>query len=188
MGSVQPPSGSNSAPVISGQAQASVRVGEPYSFQPLASDADGDSLQFSATHLPAWASFDTLNGRLSGTPDAANVGHYPGITISVTDGKAVTSLAPFAIAVTQISGGVATISWVPPTMNIDGTVLTDLGGYRIRYGRRHSELDQFVMITNPAINSYVIDNLSSGTWYFAVISINSRGIESVPSSVASKTI
>jgi len=34
----------------------------------------------------------------------------------------------------------------------------------------------------------VIDNLSAGTWYFAVRAYNSSGVESANSAIASKTI
>ncbi len=183
-----PPGGSNSAPVISGQAPASVAVGQSYAFQPSASDANGDSLQFAAANVPPWASFDTATGRLTGTPSAGDVGNYSGIAISVTDGKATTSLPSFSISVTQIAVGSATLSWVPPTTNDDGSVLTDLAGYRIRYGRSSTNLDQSVSISNSAINSFAIDNLSPGTWFFAVVTVNSQGTESSPSNVASKTI
>jgi Putative Ig domain len=186
--SAQPPSGSNTPPVIAGQAQTSVRVGEAYTFQPTASDADGDTLQFAAANLPSWVHIDSASGRVSGTPAAADVGNYAGITISVSDGKATVSLSPFGISVTQIGTGTATVSWVPPTMNEDGTALTNLASYRVRYGRSDTDLSELVSINNPAINTYVIDNLSSGTWFFAVIAVNSQGVESALSNVASKTI
>ena len=184
----QPPNGTNSPPVISGQARTSVRVGEAYSFQPAASDADGDSLQFSSTNLPSWASLDTATGHISGTPAAVHIGNYPRVTISVTDGKAITSLAAFTISVTQIGTGAATVSWVPPTTNDDGSVLTNLAGYIVRYGRSGTDLDQSVAINNPAINTHVIDNLSAGTWFFGVIAVNSQGHESRISNIASKSI
>ena len=157
-------------------------------FQPTASDADGDALQFAAVNLPSWVHIDPASGRVSGTPAAADVGNYAGITISVSDGQATVSLAAFGISVTQIGTGTATVSWVPPTMNVDGTVLTNLAGFRVRYGRSDTDLSESVSIQNPAINTYVIDNLSSGTWFFGVISVSNQGVESALSSIASKTI
>ena len=43
-----------------------------YSFQPTAKDANGDTLRFSISNKPAWATFSTTTGRLSGTPTAAS--------------------------------------------------------------------------------------------------------------------
>ena len=71
------PSGStNQAPTISGNPPSGVKVGEGYSFTPNASDADGDTLTFSITNKPNWASFNTSNGSLTGTPTLANVGSF----------------------------------------------------------------------------------------------------------------
>jgi hypothetical protein len=186
-GDTQPP-GTNTPPTISGTPPTSVRVGETYAFQPSASDANGDTLQFSATNLPDWASLQSATGRMSGTPVAADVGNSSGITILVSDGSVTTSLAPFSISVTQIGSGSATVSWIPPVENEDGSALTNLAGYRLRYGRSNTDLDQAVPINNPGINSYVIDNLSPGTWFFGVIAVNSVGTESTLSNLASKTI
>ena len=78
--------GANYAPLISGTPAGSVLTDESYNFQPAASDADGDTLAFSITGKPAWATFDTTTGRLSGTPAVIDVGTYGNIVISVTDG------------------------------------------------------------------------------------------------------
>ena len=49
-------------------------VGQAYSFQPAASDPDGDALRFGIANKPTWADFDIVSGRLSGTPTDANAG------------------------------------------------------------------------------------------------------------------
>ncbi len=89
----------NTAPVINGSPATSVTAGSAYSFQPSASDADGDTLAFSITNKPTWATFSTVTGLLSGTPGSTHVGSYPSIVISVSDGKATTSLAAFSVTV-----------------------------------------------------------------------------------------
>jgi Fibronectin type III domain len=86
------------------------------------------------------------------------------------------------------SVGSAELSWMPPTENTDGSVLADLAGYEIRYGRSSTELSATIDLTNPSLNRYLVENLSAGTWYFAVTSVNSQGARSAPSNVASKTI
>lgn len=86
------------------------------------------------------------------------------------------------------SGATASLSWTPPTQNVDGSALTDLAGYRIHYGKSSSALDQTVQLANPAITSFVIDKLDAGTWYFAVTAYASSGAESALSNIASKTI
>ena len=178
----------NSAPKISGTPLTSVRVGLAYSFQPSASDANGDPLTFSIANKPAWAGFSTSTGRLSGTPAAANVGTTSNVTIRVSDGKVTSSLPEFSLAVTQIGTGSATVSWLPPTTNTNGTALVGLAGYRVRYGTNSSSLSNTVQLANAGLSRYTISNLSPGTWYFGVQAYTSSGTESSLSKLASKTI
>jgi hypothetical protein len=192
-GTAQPPSGpptgsTNRAPTISGTAPPSVNASSPYSFAPTAADADGDTLAFSIQNKPAWATFNTSTGRLSGTPAPADVGTYSNITISVSDGKTSTSLSAFAIAVVTVSNGRATLSWTAPTENEDGSTLSNLAGYRIVYGTSASALTNTIQITNPSVTTYVVENLAPAIWYFAVTAVNSTGAESNYSNVANKQI
>jgi hypothetical protein len=184
-----PPTGStNRAPTISGTAPPSVNASSPYSFAPTAADADGDTLAFTIQNKPAWAGFSTTSGRLSGTPAAADVGTYSNIAITVSDGKTSTALSAFAIAVTTVANGRATLSWTAPTENTDGSMLSNLAGYRIRYGTSSSALTQTIVVDNASVTSYVVENLSPATWYFAVTAVNSQGAESSSSNVANKQI
>ena len=192
-GTAQPPSGpptgsTNRAPTISGTAPPSVNASSPYSFAPTAADADGDTFAFSIQNKPAWATFNTSTGRLSGTPAPADVGTYSNITISVSDGKTSTSLSAFAIAVVTVSNGRATLSWTAPTENEDGSTLSNLAGYRIVYGTSASALTNTIQITNPSVTTYVVENLAPAIWYFAVTAVNSTGAESNYSNVANKQI
>lgn len=186
--STKPQSSGNHAPTISGSPAGSVTLGQTYSFKPTASDADGDKITFSIQNKPDWAAFDSATGRLSGQPTDADVGTYTGIVISATDGKATASLAAFSLAVNQIGDGSATVTWNPPTENTDGTALTDLAGYRIRYGQAPNQLTNVVTITNVGITSAVIENLGPGTWYFGVVAYNDEQVESSISELGQKTI
>lgn len=82
----------------------------------------------------------------------------------------------------------ATLSWEAPTANTNGTALTDLSGYRIYYGASPKDLSQTVQISNVGLQTYVIDNLEPGTWYFAVMAVAANGGESTLSDVVAKTI
>ena len=191
-GGGNPPAGggSNAPPTIQGQPSGSVAAGQAFSFQPTASDPNGDTLTFSVTNLPDWATFNSSTGRISGTPTAADVATYSGIAVRVSDGQTSASLPAFAITVMEAgaANGTATLSWVAPLQNADGTPLTDLAGFQVQYGRNEGDLSQVVTLNNASINRYVVENLSAGTWFFSVAAINSRGVLSAASSVASKTI
>jgi hypothetical protein len=106
----------------------------------------------------------------------------------VTDGLNTTSLPAFSINVTNPAVGDAFLSWQPPTRNTDGSALTNLAGYRVHYGSSPSTLNQVITINNPSITSYVVNNLSAGTHYFAVTAFTTSGSESALSNIASKTI
>ena len=178
----------NRAPTISGSPPTSAREGQAYAFTPAAADADGDPLSFSITNRPAWATFNTVNGALTGTPGAGTVGTYSSITIRVSDGVATTALPAFSIAVQQSAMGSATLSWQAPTTRTDGSPLTNLAGYRIRYGTSSGNYPNLVGIPNGGLTSAVIENLPPSTYYFVISAYDTTGVESVNSSPVSKTI
>jgi predicted phage tail protein len=163
-------------------------VGLAYAFQPSASDPDGNALTFSIANKPAWATFSTTTGRLSGTPAIGDIATFGNIIITVSDGTAQTSLPAFSIAVLQIATGSATVSWTAPTVNTDGSALTDLARYRIAYGRSSTDLSQSADVNNASLTTFTIDSLAAGQWFFAVYAVNSAGVESDVSNVATKII
>jgi len=175
---------------LSGTPGQSVVAGTDYTFQPTVS-ATGGTVIFSITGQPAWATFNTSTGELTGTPTSADVGTTGAITITATDGSSATSIGPFTVQIDPASGstaGSATLSWVPPTENTNGSPITGLAGYYIMYGTSPDEMTEKITVSSPATNDYEISNLAPGTYYFEVIAYTSSGTESAPSDVASKTI
>ena len=179
----------NTPPTISGTPPTSVLEGVLYSFTPTANDADDDPLTFSIANEPSWATFSTSTGRLSGTPDAGDVGTYSNIGISVSDGTASASLSPFTITVTALATGSATLTWTAPTQNDDGSPLTDLASYRVHWGTASRNYSNSATITNPGVTTYVVESLLPGrTYFFALTAGNSDGLYSDYSVEASKAI
>jgi hypothetical protein len=183
-----PPTVANKAPSIAGTASVSAKVSTPYSFAPAASDPDGDQLSFQIKNKPAWATFSTVTGQLSGTPSTP--GTHTDILITATDGKASASLSAFSITVTTMSvqPAATTLTWTAPTQNTDGTSLTDLAGFVIAYGQSSAALTNTVKISNASVDTHVFEQLPSGTYYFAVKAYTSSGVESELSSTVSKII
>ncbi|WP_345858833.1 Ig-like domain-containing protein [Shewanella algae] len=97
------PEPDNKAPSISGTPAGSVDQDSYYSFIPTATDPDQDPLKFSISNKPAWASFNTASGELSGTPLREHVGVSDNIIIRVTDGALSTDLAPFSVEVKAVN-------------------------------------------------------------------------------------
>jgi Putative Ig domain len=180
------------APTISGTPSTQATVGQAYSFTPSASGPSGTTLSFSIQNMPSWASFSIATGALTGTPSSADVETFSDIVISVSDGTQSTALTAFNIQVNaQAAGsgsGSATLAWVPPTTNTNGTPLTDLAGYVISYGTSPNALTETIKVTSATATGYTVQNLAAGTWYFTVAAYTSEGTQSAPSDTASTTI
>jgi fibronectin type 3 domain-containing protein len=92
------------------------------------------------------------------------------------------------VIVNPANTGVATISWLPPTENTDGSSL-NLAGYKIYYGTSANTMSHVITVQNPGISTYVVENLGQGmTYYFIVTAYDDNGIESSYSEVKGKTI
>ena len=100
-------------------------------------------------------------------------------------GVVLLATAAFRIAAQT---GTATLTWVPPTLNTDGTPVTPLTGFHIYYGTTQGALNKSIAVSGAATTSYVITGLSTGTWYFTVAADAADGTESAQSAVGSKTI
>lgn len=179
---------SNSAPTISGVPDPTVLENRTYDFLPSAYDPDGDTLSFGVRNLPRWAAFDASSGRLFGTPGSGDIGLYSDIVIDVSDGQVSTELPAFAIEVVANANGAVTLSWVAPTQNEDGSPLLDLAGYEIYWGPQSGSYPYSVQISNPGITAYTLENLTAGTYYFAMKARNSQGVTSTFSGETAATI
>jgi hypothetical protein len=183
-------SAGNQAPAINGSAPQTAAVGKPYSFQPNATDPNGDPLTFSIDSKPGWATFDQSTGRLYGTPAAADVGTHEEIVVKVTDGKSESALPQFAVTVTSggsSTTGSATLVWQAPSANTDGSPLENLTGYRIHYGTESGNYSETVSVDTVGLTSYVVENLEPGTYYFTITAV-ANGVESSFGGEATKTI
>lgn len=76
----------NAAPVAGTIADVTIQVGVALALDAgeAFSDADGDTLIFSATGLPAWADIDPVTGAITGTPGAGDEGEAV-ITVTATE-------------------------------------------------------------------------------------------------------
>src|SRR5690606_16145082 len=135
---------------------------------------------------------------LSGTPNTA--GTTSDIVISVSDGKASASLQAFSITVGSgpttspsapsavPSGPGVALSWEVPTRTVSGETLQNLAGYRIHYGTNQNALVSSIEVQSAGQNSFTIQDLPSGTYYFAVRAYTATGEESKLSNIISRTI
>jgi len=117
----------------------------------------------------------------SGSSTGAVGGGSTGTPIGGTDGSSDPGKPPS-------SGKAVTLQWDAPTENVDGSALSDLKGYKVHYGQESNSYEDTIEIANPGLTTYVVDNLPSGTYYFAVTAYNSNGHESTLSGEVSTQV
>ena len=101
-----------------------------------------------------------------------------GSSTSTTGGTAALTPPPVTSTPAQSKAQSITFSWEPPTQNSDGSPISNLAGYKIHYGTSSSDYTQTVAVENAGLTRYVVDNLPSGTYYFAITAYNAQGLES----------
>jgi hypothetical protein len=78
-------------------------------------------------------------------------------------------------SVSIATAGDILLEWDAPTTNEDGTVLTDLAGYKLYYGSAPGIYDQNIDLGNITNTS---QSLPPGMYYFAVTAYDTSGNES----------
>lgn len=111
-----------------------------------------------------------------------------GLAACVGGPGVTTALQPEHASLGPAGYGSATVQWSTPTTNVDGSPLTNLAGYKVRYGQSPISLSQLIDVPSPEITRLTIGGLAPGTWYFTVASYTSTGVESHPAGPVPKTI
>jgi len=93
----------NNSPLVTSDALLTSTVAVAYNYTFTASDADNDQVTLSAGTLPAWLSFNTSTGSLTGTPQTSDIGDH-GVSLLVSDGTVQISQS-FTITVKAASVG-----------------------------------------------------------------------------------
>ena len=102
----------NDAPELVVEFKAVVEQGREYRVALQATDADQDSLVYSASNLPLWMNFNDSSGLILGRPEQSDVGIYRDIRFFVTDSAGLIAEAgPFSVEVLDINDS--------PTVNAD---------------------------------------------------------------------
>jgi RHS repeat-associated protein len=112
------PTPTNRDPQITSTPVTTATVGQPYTYDVNATDADGDALGYALNAAPAGMSIDAGSGLIAWTPTAA--GDFP-VTVEVNDGKNGQDTQSFSIQVQQETLPPAPETVAPP---VDRTVAT----------------------------------------------------------------
>jgi hypothetical protein len=134
----------NSPPVLDPVGNKAANEGTLIQFTISATDADNDTLAYSALNLPTGATFDSGFRTFSWTPNYAEAGTYSNVTFQVTDGYStsqeiitITVNQPYPdwdvnadsktnvldmITVGQHWGEMGVAGWIPEDVNEDGKI------------------------------------------------------------------
>ena len=160
-------------------------VGERYEYVPEVINAIVPDLRFAYINRPSWSESYRDSGAIIGTPSEPGV--YPNIQIQAWDGVHCGMSAPFTITVASAAGS-ADLRWVKPTLNTDGSPLTDLGGYLIRYGTSAANLDMHFSVNSADVTAAEIHNLSRGNWYFEIAALTAADVRGPYSTIVKSAI
>ena len=146
----------DTAPVLGSIGAKSVDEEDTLAFTLSASDADGNSLTYSASSLPDGASFNTASGAFSWTPVDGQVGTYV-VTFEVTDGYLSDSEA---VTITVNGGNHAPVitAFVPA----DGSVFNEVDIITIDVTA--SDADGQALTYNIEIDGVTKSTTSSYAW------------------------
>ncbi len=104
----------NHPPVLNPIPHSYINEGQELIFNVTAADPDDrDTLTYSVSGLPGWASFDTATGLFRGTPDYNQAGDYA-VTFTVTDAGGLTDIESTIITVNNVNRAPD----LPPLRNI----------------------------------------------------------------------
>lgn len=131
----------------------------------------------SCTASRGWSGPRTTNGSQRVGPLVNNQSYAVTCSQGQDDGTAIVN-----VSIRQ-----AEFAWEKPTTNMDGSALTNLSGYRIHWGTSRGNYSATYDITDKNQTSHVLE-LSPGTYYFNLTSLNDEGVQSDFSVERSKTI
>ncbi len=129
------------------------------------------------------------------TNEQQSAGLRSGFSGSDSGNVSIVSPKPPAstLRVSDPVSGEVTISWNEPTMNTDDSILTDLAGYYIYYGKidDYGKTDGVVVdvvdIQDTTGTTHTFANITASDYFFAISAYNQDGVESVKVSPASAT-
>jgi hypothetical protein len=149
-----------------------------------------DSSTQNLTTAVTWSSSTAVVGTISNA--AGSKGLASAITAGSTTITATSGSVLGTATLTVTGGGVVTLTWDAPTTFTDGSSLnplTALSTYKIYYGAAPHIYTQTVNVPNPGTTTITQTlNLSSGTYYFAVTTVDTLGHESDYSNEVIKTL
>jgi hypothetical protein len=135
-----------------------------------------------ATTTLSWSSTDadscSGSGGWSGTKPTSGSASTAAIQANTTFSLSCSSSAGTAIQMVSVSVlGSISISWLAPIENVDGSVLTDLVGYRIYYGTQARNYADMIEVADPNATSHAF-SAGSGDYFVTMTALDADSNES----------
>jgi hypothetical protein len=110
-------------------------------------------------------------------------------TIADVYGDSDTSESPGNTEET-IPANTALLSWTAPLTRVNGDSLSmgEIAGFEVVYGTNADTLNQSLAIGDASVEELLVDELTAGTWYFAIRTLDTDGNRSRLSEVVYKQI
>jgi hypothetical protein len=107
--------------------------------------------------------------------------------IDYRNGLLTTVVLAFLVGASGLRAGQVSLSWQLPTVNMDGTPVTDLAGCKVYYGPSTRNYSQVIDLPGSVTNCVVTGLQENVTYYFAGTCYNTIGNESDFSQEVAKT-
>ncbi|MFV1873213.1 MAG: Ig and FN3 domain-containing protein [Oleiphilus sp.] len=137
---------------------------------------------------------EVLNGANSSSLTLASVALADAANYSVivtnSEGPVISSAASLTVNEVQVVASSIELTWDVPQAREDGSELPlyEINGYVIAYGTSQNDLTSQVAIDGASSTSTTLENLSSGTYFFSIATIDSDGVQGAYSSVIQQSI
>lgn len=134
------------------------------------------------------------NGSVSNSPSASKSPSPVGTPAPISQAPVETPApvnapdAPVGSTVATSPETSSTLTWLPPTENVDDSAFTDAVGYKIYIGSQPGRYEIVRELQDPGLTEYVIEGVPPGTYYVAMTTVNSENIESPLSNVVVRVV
>ncbi len=142
--------------------------------------AQGDTgTSTSSSTSPGSGSSTGTSGTAASAGSTASAGSAGSTVTQSSAGSTGSTGATGSTASTPPTGNF-TVSWTAPAARSDGTplALSAIGGYRIYYGKQRGSYPNSSTVSDATASRASVSNLASGTYYVAMTTYDTSGLES----------
>ncbi|MBC7183358.1 MAG: hypothetical protein H5U30_07280, partial [Marinobacter sp.] len=133
---------------------------------------------------------DTTSGTTSDTTSGGTVADTGTQTSEPPATDTTTGTTTGTTTEVTIPANAALLSWTAPLTRENGESLAmgEIAGYEVVYGTSADNLDNSLAIGDASVDELLVDELTQGTWYFAIRTLDTDGNRSRLSEVVYKQI